>query len=219
MSVTAIATTIVSFPISAYPPLALAFFGLDTGYLIYGPQELFGFPAKDRSVDITTGIWGIWMPGFMQFLAGMYLFAGLTIFHTFQQPDLYMAALAATAYGVHGFAIGMGRVFSSDARPNAFMCVAFFCLSLLGVIVFFHASDNPVGGLFIGLMCVYAADFFASLRVPIAERFLGFFHLGTGLWLQTPGFIGVRGYLTHDGRGLIGQFSKSVQALASCHDE
>lgn len=184
MSVTALATTIVSFPTSAFPPLALGFFGLGTGYLIYGPQELFRFPTTDRSVDITTGIWGIWMPGFMQFLAGTYLFAGLTLVHTFKEPALYMAALAFTAYSVHWFAIGMGRAFSSDARPNAYMCIAFFCISLLGAITCFHASDNPVGGLFIGLMWVYVSECFASLRVPIAARVLGFFHLGTGYGLS-----------------------------------
>jgi hypothetical protein len=171
MSRVGMATTVVSFPISAFPPLALGFFGLGTGYLIYGPEELFDFPAADRSVNITTGLWGIWMPG-------------LTWFHTFKEPALYMAALAFTAFGVHWFALGLGRTFSSDARPNAFMCVAFFLISLLGTISFFHNKDNPVAGLFIGLMCVYVSEFFASLRVPIGERFLGFFHLGTGLWLM-----------------------------------
>jgi hypothetical protein len=33
-------------------------------------------------------------------------------------------------------------------------------------------------------MCVYVSEFFASLRVPVGERVLGFFHLGTGLWLM-----------------------------------
>jgi hypothetical protein len=35
---------------------------------------------------------------------------------------------------------------------------------------------------------VYVADFFASLRAggmsALAERALGFFHIGTGLWLM-----------------------------------
>jgi hypothetical protein len=48
--------TVVSFEPSAFVPLALGFFGLGTGYLIYGPGELFGFPTRDRGVDITTGI-------------------------------------------------------------------------------------------------------------------------------------------------------------------
>ena len=30
---------------SAFPPFALGFMGLGTGYLIYGPQELFGLGA------------------------------------------------------------------------------------------------------------------------------------------------------------------------------
>ena len=32
------------------------------------------------------------MPGFMQFIAGVYLFLGLTLFGTFRTPALYMAA-------------------------------------------------------------------------------------------------------------------------------
>jgi len=50
------------------------------------------------------------MPGFMQFLAGTYLFLGLTLFGTFRSPPLYMAALAFTAYGVHWFALGWNRI-------------------------------------------------------------------------------------------------------------
>jgi hypothetical protein len=44
------------------------FFGLGTGYLIYGPQELMGYPPRGGRVDAGTGVWGRWMPGFMQFL-------------------------------------------------------------------------------------------------------------------------------------------------------
>jgi hypothetical protein len=202
--------SIVSFPVSAYPPIAVGFFGLATGYLIYGPQELFKFPPRNRRVDVSTGIWGIWMPGFMQFLTGVYLFAGLAWFHSFSAPALYMAALAFTAYGVHWWAIGMNRLFQADPRPNAFMAIAFTLISILGIIVFFTDKDSPVGGLFIGLTCIYVSDFFASLNlgrptggeggpeaVPAgvtpprslatlgerAEQALGFFHLGTGLWL------------------------------------
>jgi hypothetical protein len=178
------AVTTVGFSSSAFPPLAVGFFGLATGYLIYGPQELFGFPKRDRAVDLATGIWGVWMPGFMQFLTGVYLFVGLTWFGSFQDKPLYMAALAFTAYGVHWWAIGMGRALGGDARPNAFMSLAFIALSALGIMVFFHHSaDTPVGGLFIGLTLVYIADFFASLGVPLGTRVLGFFHIGTGLWL------------------------------------
>jgi hypothetical protein len=59
---------------------------------------------------------------------------------------------------------------------------------VLGVIVFFKGHDQPVGGLFIGLTCIYVSDFFASLKdIPRfanpGERALGFFHLGTGFWL------------------------------------
>ncbi len=76
----------VSFPASAFVPLAVGFFGLGTGYLIYGPQELFKLPGRDRAADLTTGIWGIWMPGFLQFLTGITLFVGLAWLHSFRSP-------------------------------------------------------------------------------------------------------------------------------------
>lgn len=182
--------SLVNLPQSPFPPLAVGFFGLGTGYLIYGTQELFGYPARNDSVDFATGMWGIWMPGFMQFITGIYLFAGLTLFGTFKTPALYMAALAFTAYGVHWFALGWNRLHRADPRVNVGMAVAFLLISILGIIVFFKVGDDPVGGLFIGLACVYAADFVASLKPDLpklggwAERPLGFFRLGTGFWLM-----------------------------------
>ena len=182
--------SLISLPQSPFPPLAVGFMGLGTGYLIYGTQELFGYPARDNRVDFATGMWGIWMPGFMQFIAGAYLFLGLTLFGTFKTPALYMAALAFTSYGVHWFAIGWNRLRGTDPRVNVGMTIAFLLISILGVIVFFKVGDAPVGGVFIGLACVYAADFFASLKPDLpklgglAERTLGFFRLGTGFWLM-----------------------------------
>ena len=111
--------SVVSLPQSPFLPLAVGFMGLGTGYLIYGTQELFGYPARDDSVDFATGVWGIWMPGFIQFIAGIYLLAGLTLFGTFTTPALYMAALAFTAFGVHWFALGWNRLRRADPRVNA----------------------------------------------------------------------------------------------------
>jgi len=176
--------TVVSFEPSTFVPLALGFFGLGTGYLIYGPQELAGYPRRDRSVDVTTGIWGIWMPGFLQFLTGVILFVGLTWFDSFNSKPLYMAAVAFTAYGVHWWAIGMARVFGGDPRPNALMSVPFFVLSVIGAVVFFGASDNPVGALFVGLAVIYFCDFFASQGRAAWERLLGLAHIATGAWLM-----------------------------------
>jgi hypothetical protein len=183
------ASVLLTLPSSPFPPLAVGFFGLATGYLIYGTQELFDYPKRDEGADLAAGIWGIWMPGFMQFLAGTYLFLGLTLFGTFTSPPLYMAALAFTAYGVHWFALGWIRLRRADARANIGMTVAFLLISILGIIVFFKAGDAPVGGVFIGLTCVYTAEFFATLgpdapRVSRpGQRALGFFHLGTAFWL------------------------------------
>ncbi len=177
--------TVVSLPASAFPPIALGFFGLATGYIIYGPQELFGFPKKEAQVSLATGVWGIWMPGFLQFLTGTYLFVGLAWFHTFTAGPLYMAALAFTAYGVHWFAIGYNRMRGADPRPNGYMAISFSFISLLGLIVFYHAGDWPVGTLFLGLLLVYIADIFASFKLAgdMGEKALGFFHIITGPWL------------------------------------
>ena len=61
----------------------------------------------------------------MQFITGVYLFLGLTLFGTFKTPALYMAALAFTAYGVHWFAMGWNRLRRSDPRVNVGMTIAF----------------------------------------------------------------------------------------------
>jgi len=189
-SLTQSLSVVFTFPASPFPPLALGFFGLGTGYMIYGTQELFGFPERSEKVDFATGMWGIWMPGFLQFVTGIYLFSGLALFGTFVgAPPLYMAALAFTAYGVHWFAIGWNRIRQADIRVQVGMTVAFTIISVLGMIVFFHVHDNQVGGLFIGLTLIYVTDFFVSLKPAFprignpAERVLGFFHLGTGFWL------------------------------------
>jgi hypothetical protein len=60
MSVSLIQSVVI-LPQSPFPPLAVGFMGLGTGYLIYGTQELFGYPGRDDRVDFATGIW---MPGF-----------------------------------------------------------------------------------------------------------------------------------------------------------
>jgi hypothetical protein len=180
--------SVVSLPTSPFVPIAVGFMGLGTGYLIYGPQELFGYPKRSEKVDFATGMWGIWLPGFMQFFTGVYLFFGLTV-GTFTAAPLYMAALAFTAYGIHWFAIGWNRLHGGDARVNVGMAVGFLIISLLGIIVFFKAADPAVGGVFIGLALIYFVDFFASLKADLpklgnpAEKALGFFRIGTGLWL------------------------------------
>lgn len=177
----------LTFAQSAFPPLALGFFGLGTGYLIYGPQEFAGWPKRDEEgrVNRGTGIWGIWLPGFCQFVAGMILFVGLTWFQVFQKSaPLYMAALAFSAYGIHWFAIGWNRYSGNDPRTNAGMCVAYMVISAMGATVFFKVGDWPVGLLFLGLFAVYFSDFFAAIGLKLGERALGFFHLTTGGWLM-----------------------------------
>src|SRR5215469_15622487 len=136
----------ISLPQSAFPPLALGFFGLGTGYLIYGPQELAGWPKRDDRVDRATGVWGIWLPGFCQFVTGIILFIGLTWFQVFAKtPPFYMAALAFSAYGIHWFALGWNRYRGNDPRPNAGMCVAFMVISAMGATVFYKVGTGRSG--------------------------------------------------------------------------
>ena len=177
------------FATSMTPPLALGFFGLGVGYLIWGPQELLGFPRRDASVDRAMGAWGIFMPGFCQFVAGTILFIGLTWFDVFKEKPLYMAALAFSAYGIHWFVLGYNRYRGNDPRPNVGMSFGFTILSALGATVFFHGGDWPVGVLFLGLCGVYITEFFVSIPIPAFERLLGFFHTITGLWLMYLTFI------------------------------
>jgi hypothetical protein len=126
----------------------------------------------------------------MQFFTGIFLFLALTLFGTLASPPLYMTALAFTSYGVHWVAMGWNRIHGVDPRVNVGMTVAFMLISILGIIVFFKAHDAPVAALFIGLLGVYVADFFASLKpnLPgvgeVAEKVLGLFHLVTGFWLM-----------------------------------
>lgn len=177
---------IFQFPTSAFVPLGLAFFGLGTGYLIFGPQEFLGYPERSPAVDRANGWWGVWMPGFLQFLCGTYILVGLTWFHVFKGAPLYAAGIITTVFGVHWFALGLSKLNGGDLRPNGFMCIAFFLVSVLGFIVFTSAGDWPVAVLFFGLICVYVSEFFYcfGMAMPLSGRALGFFHTITGLWLM-----------------------------------
>ena len=184
------APTEITLASSAYVPLGLAFFGLGTGYLIFGPQELFGFPEKTDATEITNGWWGFFMPGVLQLLCGTYILIGLTWFQVFggsgDSTPLYAAGLETTVFGVHWLSMGLSRLRGGSTKPNGFMCVAYFLVSLLGVIVFAVSGDYPVAALFCGLMGVYFFEFFVvfEISMPLSERILGFVRILTGLLLM-----------------------------------
>ncbi len=171
---------------SVYVPIAIGFFGLGTGYFVWGGHALFGFPKEETpEVSRTMGLWGIWMPGFMQFVTGITLLIGLTWFQVFKGAPLYMAALAFTAYGVHWFAMGYRRFLGSSALPDAWMAISFLILSVLGAFVFFSAPDIPVAILFVGLSLIYLTEIptrFGAL--PFGSRLVGGWQVLTGLWLM-----------------------------------
>jgi hypothetical protein len=136
---------VFAFASSRFVPIAIGFFGLGTGYLVWGGQALFDdLPKTSPEVNKTLGLWGFWMPGFMQFLTGIHLFTGLTWFNVFgNAAPLYMAALAFTAYGIHWFAMAHRRYIDSSAQSDGWMAIAFLFLSLLGVDVFAAREISP----------------------------------------------------------------------------
>jgi hypothetical protein len=178
-------TQTFTFASSHYVPIAIGFFGLATGYFIWGGQALFGFPKPSPEVNRTMGMWGFWMPGFMQFITGVYLLIGLTWFNVFgNAAPLYMAALAFTAYGVHWFAMGYRRYVNSNDQPDGWMAIAFLFLSILGVYVFGKAGDIPVMILFVGLTLVYLTEIPTRLfSWSPGGRLVGLFQFVTGIWL------------------------------------
>ena len=178
-------TQTFTFASSHYVPIAIGFFGLATGYFIWGGQALFGFPKPSPEVNRTMGMWGFWMPRFMQFITGVYLLIGLTWFNVFgNAAPLYMAALAFTAYGVHWFAMGYRRYINSSDQPDGWMAIAFLFLSILGVYVFGRAGDIPVMIIFVGLTLIYATEIPTRLfSWSPGGRLTGLFQFVTGIWL------------------------------------
>jgi hypothetical protein len=129
-------------------------------------------------------MWGFWLPGFMQFLTGVYLMIGLTWFTVFQRdPPLYMAALAFTAYGIHWFALAYRRYIGATSELEAWMAIPFLLLSILGAIVFALADAPPVAILFVGLSLIYVTEIPTRFGVLKGERLVGLWQLLTGIWL------------------------------------
>lgn len=174
------------FPESIYVPIAIGFFGLGTGYIIWGGQALFDYPKTTREVDRTLAMWGFWMPGFMQFVTGITLLIGLTWFQVFAKaPPLYMAALAFTAFGIHWFALAHRRFIDSNPYPDGWMAIPFLMVSTLGAVVFASAGDYPVFIVFIGLSLIYATEILFRFNVlPRGNKLIAVWQLLTGLWLM-----------------------------------
>ena len=174
------------FAQSPFFPIAVGFFGLGTGYFVWGGQALFGLPKETPESSRSMALWGIWMSGFMQFITGVYLMVGLTWFGVFTKAaPLYMAALAFTAYGVHWFAVAYRRYIGASAVPEGWMAIPYSLLGILGMLVFFAAGDAPVGILFIGLTLVYLTEIPTNFGLfPAGRRLIGLWQLLTAVWLM-----------------------------------
>src|SRR5882672_10296104 len=179
-------TQTLSLTHSPFVPVAIGFFGLGAGYFVWGGQALFGFPRSTPHVDRTMGMWGFWMPGFLQFLTGVYLIVGLTWFDVFGSASpLYMAGLAFTAYGIPWFAMAHRRYIGSSSAPDGWIAIAFLFLSALGVDVFLHAGDMPVTLIFVGLTLIFLVEIPTRfLSWNTGGRLVGLLQLATGIWLM-----------------------------------
>jgi hypothetical protein len=171
---------------SPFVPVAIGFFGLGAGYFVWGGQALFDFPKSTPDVNRTMGMWGFWMPGFLQFLTGVYLIIGLTWFDVFgNAAPLYMAGLAFTAYGIHWFAMAHRRYIGSSSAPDGWIAIAFLFLSALGLDVFFRVGDSQVMLIFVGLTLIYLVEIPTRfLSWNTGARLVGLFQLVTGIWLM-----------------------------------
>jgi hypothetical protein len=176
----------LTFASSPFWPVAIGCFGLGVGYFIWGGQALFDFPKPSPEVNRSMAMWGFWMPGFLQFLTGVYLMIGLTWFNVFgNAAPLYMAGLAFTAYGIHWFAMAHRRYIGSSAQPDGWMAIGFLFLSLLGTGVFLKAGDIPVAMVFIGLSLIYATEIPTNLfDWNFGHRLVGLLQGFTGMWLM-----------------------------------
>jgi hypothetical protein len=171
---------------SPFVPVAIGFFGLGAGYFVWGGQALFDFPKASPDVNRTMGMWGFWMPGFLQFITGVYLIVGLTWFDVFgSAAPLYMAGLAFTAYGIHWFAMAHRRYIGSSSAPDAWIAIAFLFLSALGADVFLRVGDTPVMTIFIGLTLIYLVEIPTRfLSWKNGGRLVGLLQLATAVWLM-----------------------------------
>lgn len=65
------------------------------------------------------------------------------------------------------------------------MAIAFLFLSILGVDVFWHASDIPVMIIFVGLTLIYTVEIPTRLfSWNTGGRIVGLLQLVTGVWLM-----------------------------------
>lgn len=186
VKINTVEVVMATFVQSPFLPIAVGFFGLGTCYFVWGGQSLFRLPKSGAEVNRTMGMWGLFMGGFMQFITGVYLMVGLTWFQVYtSKPPLYMAAVAFTSYGVHWFAIGWRRYVGASDGPEGWMAIAFTLISILGMLVFFQAGDNPVGILFLILTLVYLSEIPTRLAGwASGARLVGLWQFLGAIWLM-----------------------------------
>ena len=101
------------------------------------------------------------------------------------KAPLYMAAVTFTAYGIHWFAMGWRRYISAASEVEGWMAVAFALISILGMLVFFQAGDDPVGILFLILSLIYLTEIPTRLSGWVSGgRLVAFWQFIGAFWLM-----------------------------------
>jgi hypothetical protein len=108
-----------TFANSPFGPVAIGFFGLGTGYFIWGGQALFGYP-KAGPKSIAPWACGVSGGPALPIPHGVNLMVGLTWFNVFgNAAPLYMAGVAFIVYGIHWFAM-THRAKAQEEEPPGF---------------------------------------------------------------------------------------------------
>ena len=179
-------TQTFTFAASRFVPVAIGFFGLGTGYFIWGEQALFGFPKTSPEVNRTMGHVGFLDAG-IHAVHHRHLPSGWAdlVQRVRKRGSVVYGGLAFTAYGIHWFAMAHRRYIGSSSQPDGWMAIAFLFISLLGVDVFRRAGDIPVMIVFVGLTLIYATEIPTRLFgwAP-GGRLVGLFQFVTGIWLM-----------------------------------
>jgi hypothetical protein len=126
------------------------------------------------------------MPGFMQFLTGLYLLTGLTSSNVFgKAAPLYMAGLPFTAYGIWLVRDVLPAIYRFQ-RPAGWFDGDSLPVSQHPRSRRFSAyRDNPVMLIFVGLTLIYAIEIPARLLSWTPGGLLvGLFQFITGVWLM-----------------------------------
>jgi len=175
-----------SFAASPFVPVAIGFFGLGTGYFIWGWAVPVWFSENEPRSEQNDGNVGVLDAGFHA-VPHWCLSSGWTdLVQRFRKCSSFVYGWSRL-HGLRNSLVrnGLRRYIDSSAQPDGWMAIAFLFLSVLGVDVFRRAGDIPVMLIFVGLTLIYAIEIPTRLLSwNFGVRLVGLFQFITGTWLM-----------------------------------